>query len=159
MMKEKARISLNRVVSALAGGFAVFIVMSLAVLNPLNSRVADLQKQLDVSAFGAGRLLDEARGQLAGKHYKAAEEALAALDQSHPLSIQAAEGRALAVLLADSRAKDDAAWAHASVGIRSTWVAAETARLRAESEKGLQAAVEQNWTAAQDELRAEWEKR
>jgi len=66
---------------------------------------------------------------------------------------------ALAAQLAASQAKDDAAWALAVVGIHGKWVAAESARLRAESEKGLQTAVEQNWAAAQDELRAEWEKR
>jgi hypothetical protein len=82
-----------------------------------------------------------------------------ALDQSHPTSIQATEGRALTAQLEASQAKDNAAWELAVGGMREKWIAAETARLRAESEKALQATVEQNWASAQDALRAEWEKR
>jgi hypothetical protein len=159
MMQESTRVSVNRFVSAFAGGLAVFVIMYVAALSPANSRARALQEQLDTSAFGAGRLLDEAKAQLAGKHYKEAGEALAALDQNHPSSIQATEGRALTAQLEASRAKDNADWNLAVGGMRGKWVAAETARLRAESEKALQATVEQNWTAAQDALRAEWEKR
>jgi hypothetical protein len=159
MMKESTRISVNRAVSALAGGLAVFVVMYVALLNPASSREASLKKQLDSSTFGAGRLLDEAKAQLAGKHYEEAGQALAALDKSHPSSAEATEGRALAAEVTASKAKNDAAWAIAVAGIRGPWVAAETNRLRAESEKGLQAMVEQNWATAQDGLRAEWEKR
>jgi hypothetical protein len=148
-MQDSTRISVNRAVAALAGGLAVFLIMFVALLNPANSRVADLQKQLDASAFGAGRLLDEAKAQLAGKHYKEAEQALVALDQHHPVSTEATEGRALTAHLAAAQAKDDAAWALAVVGIRGKWIAAETTRIRAESEKGLQVAVEQNRAAAQ----------
>jgi hypothetical protein len=158
-MQDSTRVSVNRLVAALTGGLAVFLVMFVTVVGPANTRVTNLKKQLDASAFGAGRLLDEAKAQLAGKHYKEAGEALAALDQSHPLSTEATEGRALAAQLAASRDKENAAWEREVAGIRGKWVAAETARLKAESEKTLQAAVEQNWTAAQEGLRAEWEKR
>jgi hypothetical protein len=159
MTKESARINVNRLIAALVGGFAVFLVMSMAVVSPTNIRVAALQKQLDDSTYGAGRLLDEAKTQLAAKNYEGAAQALDALVQKHPLSPEAVEGRALTAQLAISQAKDDAAWALAVADLRGKWIAAETTRLRAESEKELPATVERNWTAAQDALRADWNAR
>jgi hypothetical protein len=55
----------------------------------------------------AGRLLDEAKALLAGKHYREAKDTLAALDPKHPISPEAVEGRTLVVQVASSQAKDD----------------------------------------------------
>jgi hypothetical protein len=159
MMQDSTRIAVNRAIAAVAGGLAVLFVMFVAVVNPANARATELQKQLDTSAFGASRMLDEAKALLAGKHYREAGDTLAALDLKHPISPEAVEGRMLIVQAANSQAKDDAAWTLAVANLRGAWIAAETARLRAESEKELPATVERNWASAQDALRAAWESR
>lgn len=156
MMEEKANLKINRVVAAVVGGLLVFLIMNFGVVGAANARVADLQKQLEASAFGAGRILDEAKALMAAKQYREAGVSLASLMERHPSSIEATEGRSLAIDLAAAQAKEDAAWAVAVVGIRGKWVAAEAARLRAQAESELQASIDRNWERAVDGLRADW---
>lgn len=138
------------------GGFVVFLIMNFGVVAAANAPAMGFQKQLEESAFGAGRLLDEAKAFIGAKQFDAASSSLATLIERHPTSTEATEGRALASALAADQAKQDAAWAVAVVGIRSRWVATEATRLRAELEKDLPATVAQNWSAAEPGLRAEW---
>lgn len=149
---------INRVVNAFVGGAVVFIAMSLLVVTPLKTRVAELKVELDTSANGASRLLDEAKAQMEGKNYSQATQILTALDQSHPTSAEAEVGRALAIQVSAAQIKDDAEWTKAAIKMRGAWVVAETARLRSDLEKDILVKVEQNWTDAQDRLRDEWEK-
>jgi len=156
MTQEKTHLRINRAVAAAVGGFVVFLVMNFGVVNSANARVADLQKQLEASAFGAARILDEAKALIAAKEYREAGMSLASLIERHPSSIEATEGRALAIELSAAQAKEDAAWALAVVDIRSKWVSAETKRLRAQSEREMPATIDQNWDRAVDGIRAEW---
>ncbi len=156
MTQEKAHVRINRAVAAVLGGFVVFLIMNFGVVNAANARVADLQKQLEASTYGAGRILDEAKALIAAKQYQEAANSLASLIDRHPDSVEATEGRGLATELAKAQAKQDAAWAVAVVDIRSKWVAAEAKRLRAQSERELQATIDQNWERAVDGIRAEW---
>lgn len=60
-MANQKNITLNRIVSFLAGGLLIFTIMSFSVVNKLKTQNTELAKALDTSIYEAGRLLADAK--------------------------------------------------------------------------------------------------
>jgi hypothetical protein len=161
---EKTNLVLNRVISFLAGGLVVLAVMNLSVVSSVKALNKDLSKQLDISVNEPSRLLNDAKAQFKDQDYIKARSTLATLFEKRPGSEQATEGKLLDATIAAAETKANAAWEAASNGVKDKWAKEKSAELRAkanqardELEKGIPAAIDQEWDKAKDQVRKDWE--
>jgi hypothetical protein len=160
---QKRTLIVNRVVSFIVGGLLVFAVMSFTVVNSANAEIEELSKALDTSRFEAGRLLEDAKAQLASGDYAEAEASLTALFANQPGSPEAAEGKDLLARVKAEAAEADQRWEAALPSIRQEWTEAMAAELRAELEEDrakfedeLEAKINVAWERARSDVRAAW---
>jgi hypothetical protein len=160
----KNNLVLNRVVSFLAGGLLVFAVMSLSVVSGAKALNKDLAKQLDVAVNEPSRLLNDAKAQFKDQDYAKARETLSTLFTNRPGSEQAVEGKLLDATIVAAETKANSAWEAASAGVKARWAKEKATELRTkadstrdELEKGLPAAIDQEWEKAKDQIRKDWE--
>ena len=163
-MSEKSRITINRIVSFLAGGLFVFAVMSFTVLNTAKEQNVALADQLDVSVNEPSRLLADAKAFFEGGNFLKARETLSALIEKRPGSNEATEGKALDQTIAMAETKANDAWEAASIAVKAKWTAERTAELRAKAEeaksdleKGMVDTLAKEWERAEDSVRTAWE--
>jgi hypothetical protein len=161
---EKTRIAVNRVVSFLAGGLLVFAVMNLSVVSGAKALNKDLAKQLDVAVNEPARLLNDAKAQFKDQDYTKARETLSTLFTNRPGSEQAVEGKLLDATIVAAVTKADSAWEAASAGVKARWAKEKSTDLRSkadsardELEKGIPAAIDQEWEKSKDQIRKDWE--
>ncbi len=163
---EKVRIWVNRVFAFLIGGVLVFLVLNLSTVSSIKKQNEELQKELDESQYGARRLLDNAKASFEGKDYAKAKEALDALFEKQPGSIEAVEGKSMYTDVLDkieeeqTEQKDmDRKWEAAVAAIREEWQKERAAQLRLQLEQEMGDKLEKEWQRAKDEVRREWEGR
>lgn len=163
-LSEKTKLNVNRVLAFLAGGLLVFAVLSVTVLSNVRTDNAELTDALDTSRYEAGRLLSDARAQLAAGDYKKAALSLESLVENQPGSPEAVEGRDLLVTIETARAEADARWAAAMPALRDAWSAEKAATLHAEADAArakldasMEETIDQAWERAETTIRSEWE--
>jgi hypothetical protein len=155
---EKVKVTRNTVIAFIAGAVLVYAVMSVAVVGGAKTKIADLQQKLDASQYEAGRLLADAKAQIAAKEFPKAKLTLDTLFAKQAGSSEAAEGRKLYDSIAAAETKANDRWAAAVVGIRQKWANATVAELRAKSEKEMNDTIAQEWDKVKDQMRIDWEK-
>jgi hypothetical protein len=165
MKNENLRLNVNRVVSFLAGGLLVFAVMSFTVVNTANNQNTELTKTLDTSRYEAGRLLADAKAQLASRDYAKARSSLATLFEKQSGSTETVEGRKLLPTIETAEKAANAKWEAAMAGIQKKWTGDMAVELRAKSdkaraqlEKDLNDTINQEWEKAKAKVREDWEK-
>ncbi|HUX13866.1 MAG TPA: hypothetical protein VMW87_12620 [Spirochaetia bacterium] len=161
---EKRRLTLNRIVSFLAGGLLVFAVMSVTVVKNVRSQNAELTTALDTSRYEAGRLLADANAQLASRDFVKARASLTSLFENQPGSPEAAQGTLLLVTVDSAEKAADAKWAAAAAGVQAKWSSSVSADIlaksdaeRAQIEKDMKETLTQQWAKEKDKVRADWE--
>lgn len=162
---EKRTLIINRVLAFLVGGLLVFAVMSFTVVRSANAEKEELSSALDTSRFEAGRLLEDAKAQLASGDYDEAVATLTSLFANQPGSPEATEGKALLATVEDQSASADLRWEAALPALREQWTETMAAELRAEFEEDrvefeneLEATINEAWEKARPGVRAEWSK-
>jgi len=154
----------KRIFSFLAGALLTFAVMSFTVVAKEKAQNADLTAALDASRYQAGRLLSDARAQLANREYEGARTSLGTLFEKYPGSTESAAGKVLFAEVAEANKAADAKWAKVLPDIKQKWTADRVAAIRGESEaarlqmeKGLSDKLAQEWENAKDAVRKDWE--
>ena len=165
IQNEKLRIAVNRIVSFVLGGLLVLVVMNMTVVSSVKAQNAQLAKALDASQYEPGRLLADAKAQLASRDFAKAKETLTVLLEKRPGSTEATEAKKLYTDADAAISKDNARWEAAVVGIRERWAKDMTAQLRGQSEKarlemekGLNDTLSKEWEKMKDQVRQEWAK-
>ncbi len=164
MANFKENLLLNRIVALLIGGLLVFAIMSLTVVKTEKNARAQLAIELDESRYEAGRLLSDAKAQLASKDYTESKATLEELFMYQPGSAEAAEGKALLTSIETAEAASTARWEAALPQVKENWSEAMAADLRAQSvkeraemEENLEKTIEQAWIKAKSDVRSDWE--
>jgi hypothetical protein len=157
----KPRLWVNRIVAFLGGGLLVFIVVSIAVIGPANTRNKDLAAQLDTIQNAAPRLLAEAKSSLDAEDYASALKTLDVLFVEQPTSQEAIEGRLLYATIEKTVSESNMRWEAAMVSIKKAWEKTTAAQLReqarAQVENTMAEALDREWNNAKDLIRKEWE--
>jgi hypothetical protein len=163
-MNEQTRLTVNRIVSALAGGLLVLAIMSFTVVRNANNRNEALAAALDTSQYEAGRLLADAQVQYEAGDYSEAKASLTALFANQPGSAETTQGRDLLTAVETAERAANARWEEALPEVRAAWTDNLTAEMRAEAEEAtakmestLEATVDAAWTKESDKVRQEWE--
>ena len=165
IQNENARVWVNRILAFVAGGLLLFLIMNFGVAD-------GLRKELDESRYAAGRLLDDAKGNFENENYNRARQSLSEVEENHPGSNEAVEGKKLnkmieAAILADQKMQvvNDSKWAEMAAGVRKEWeirTAAEmldkNAKERDQMEKDMNDTLSTEWEKNKDKIRKEWEK-
>jgi len=165
IQNEKLRIGVNRVLSFVLGGLLVYVVVSMTIVSNIKGQKEQLAKELDESRYEAGRLLADAKAQLAQKDYGKAKGTLTALLEKRPGSNEATEGKRIYAEVEATIANENARWEAAVAGIRAQWAKEMTAKLRGQSEeqrlqmeKDMDNALNKEWEKMKDQIRQEWAK-
>jgi hypothetical protein len=164
MKNEKGNVWVNRIISFLAGALLLFAIMSLAVVQPVKSQVADLTTQLDDVQNGAARLLSEAQVLAESGSYASAQRTLNALFEKQPGSLEVVEGRKLYTQIEMTTLAKDQKWEAAVGAIRASWEKATATELLAKAEQDKQLVATNmsdtlinEWAKVKDQVRREWE--
>jgi len=162
---ENTKLYINRFVSFLAGGLLVFAVMSFTVVNNEKNQNAELTKTLDTSRYEAGRLLSDAKAQLASKNFSEAKTSLTKLFDKQPGSAEAVEGKKLIAAVDSAQKAADAKWEAAMAGVQKKWsndmaleIRAKSDKARAQLEKEMTDTISQEWEKNKTKIRDDWEK-
>ena len=163
-MNEKTRLTVNRIVSMIAGGLLVFAVMSVTVVSNANSRNAQLSEALDTSRYEAGRLLAAAEEHLENRNYTQAKASLATLFENQPGSSETIEGKTLLTAVESAENAANMQWETALPAVREQWTTNMAAELRTESdaaraelESNMDTILSEKWEQARNDARDEWE--
>jgi len=158
------RVWANRLLSFVAGGLLVLIIMSLAVVSPVKSENVALTKQLDELENGAARLLGEAGAYMANGSYSNALRTLETLLEKHPGSNEAVEGKTLSAEITTVIALNNEKWEASMTAVRSAWEKSTAAKLRADADavrQGVDATMadtlDAQWEQNKTRIRQEWE--
>jgi len=158
------RVWANRLLSLVAGGLIVLIIMSLAAVAPLKSQNATLTKQLDELQNGAARLLGEAKAYVANKSYSNAQQSLQTLLAQQPGSDEAVEGKKLLAEISATIALRDQKWEASVAAIKSAWEKSTAAKLLADADavrqgvaSGMADTLRTQWEQSKDRIRQDWE--
>lgn len=162
-LNDKAKLYINRIITAGIGGLLVFAVMSVSVVRDANERIDQLSEELDTSRNEASRLLADAEAQLENNDYDEARASLEQLFDNQPGSDEAEEGEALMDTIDEEEATADAQWESSEEAVRERWTSqlveemrAELEADRAEMEEDLEETVSEAWDDAREEVRDEW---
>jgi len=154
----------NRLLSLVAGGLIVLVIMSLAAVAPVKAENATLTKQLDELQNGAAKLLTEAKAYVSSKSYNNAQQSLEALLAKHPNSSEAVEGKKLSADVAALVAQREQKWESSIAAIKSAWENSTAAKLRADGdavrqgiETTMAATLKAQWEQSKDRIRQDWE--
>ncbi|HUX20941.1 MAG TPA: hypothetical protein VMW69_06850, partial [Spirochaetia bacterium] len=147
------------------GGLLVYVVLTTTVISNVKKQNAQLAKQLDTSQYEPGRLLADAKAQMASREFAKAMLTATDLLDKRPGSPEAVEAKGLFNDAKLAMATDNAKWEAAVGGIRDKWAAEVTAQLRGQSEKsrlemeeGLDVTVNKEWDKVKEQVRADWVK-
>ena len=160
---EKLNLLLNRAVAFIVGGLLVLLVMNFTVVKKVKAENEQLTSALDTSRYEAGRLLEDAKAQLANGDYAMAEASLASLFTNQPGSAEATEGKVLLAQVEKESMAADERWEAALPSIRKEWTDTLAAELRGQIEKDrakfeneLEATINAAWAKAESKVREEW---
>ena len=161
---EKTKLYVNRIVAFLLGGLLMFAVMSFTVVKNVKTQNAEITSALDTSRYEAGRLLEDAKAQLASGDYSEAKQSLTTLFENQPGSAEAAEGKKLMPTIETAEVKADEQWEAALPDIREQWSKNMKADLRekadaerAKLESEMDTRIAQAWDKEKEQIREEWE--
>lgn len=164
-MTDHTRLIVNRTVAFLAGMLLMFAIMSFTVVSTAKTQNADLTRTLDTSRYEAGRLLSDAKAQLAARDYAKARTSLTKLFDNQPGSAEAEEGKKLLTLVEAAEKSSEARWQAEMAGVQKKWADNMTSELRAKSdlaraemEKDLKSTIDREWEKAKSRVREDWEK-
>ena len=164
MATFKDNLLVNRIIALLVGGLIVFLIMTLAVVQPGKKDNAEMSKALDTSRYEAGRLLADAEAQLESKDFNASKESLEKLFLYQPGSPEAVEGKTLLTSVETAQAEATARWEAALPQIKEEWSQAMAAELRAKSDKeratlesNLDETITKAWDKAKAKIQSTWE--
>jgi len=162
-MEDQRNITLNRIISFLAGGLLIFAIMSFTVVNKVKDQNTELTKALNLSQYEAGRLLSNAQEQFTAGDFNKAMASLNTLFDHQPGSAEAAEGRKLFPKIENEQTSVNAKWEKALPGIKDKWYTNKAMELRAESEASrvkfeseLNNTISKAWDKAKDGVKSEW---
>jgi hypothetical protein len=159
----KPRVWVNRIVAFLGGGLLVAIVLSIALVGPVNSRNKALKTELDEIRNGAPRLLAEAKSFADTKDYANALKTLDALFVQQPVSKEAIEGKKLYVAIESTVQDSNMKWEAAMVSVRKAWEKTTAAQLREQAktqvENDMTDTLNKEWEKSKDQIRKSWEDR
>jgi hypothetical protein len=157
----KPRMWVNRIVAFLGGGLVVAIVLSIALVGPVNSRNKALKTELDEIQNGAPRLLAEAKAFAEGKDYDNALKTLDVLFVQQPASKEAIEGKKLYATIEATVRDSNMKWEGAMTSIRKAWEKTTAAQLReqgrAQVESDMAETLKKEWEKVKDQIRKAWE--
>ena len=165
---EKARMWVNRILSILLGGIAVFLVMTVSVVSSVKRQNEELEKEL----YEPTALLNDAIAYFEKDNYSRAKDKLNILFEKHPGSNEAAEGKKISVEMETVAQKEqelqielDKKWDTAVGAIREDWAVTMAAKLilefdenREQLEKNMDEVLDKEWEKMKAQIREEWEK-
>ncbi|HUZ17314.1 MAG TPA: hypothetical protein VMV68_02930 [Spirochaetia bacterium] len=157
--------AVNRLVSFVVGGLLVYIAITASVVSNLKAKNTELTNALNSSQYEPGRLLADAKAQIASREYAKAKVTLMDLLEKRPGAPEAVEGKALYQTADAAIANANAKWDAAAAGVKAHWEQALTAQLRGASEKtrlemenGLSDTLNKEWEKSKDQVRSDWSK-